>query len=125
MAFDDEVLGAAAREGEAVLTTRGRRSGKPRRVTIWIATDGGRIFIRSGGGLGRDWPQNLTANGEATLRLGALSVGVRATHLTDPTEARRVSHLYGEKYGSYVKPSQADEPLTKGEGATFELTPTT
>lgn len=77
MAFDDEVLAAAAREREAA------------------------------------------------LRLGALSVGVRATHVTDPTEARWVSQLYSEKYGSYVKPTKADEPLTKGEGATFELTPAT
>lgn len=119
-----EALQAAAREKEVTLTTFGRQSGEPRDVTIWITTDGHSFFVRSGQGLKRQWPQNLLARGEATLKVGGHSVKVRAHHLTDPEKARAVSRLARDKYGSYVKPSSGDEPLTLGEQATFELTPT-
>jgi deazaflavin-dependent oxidoreductase (nitroreductase family) len=114
---------AAAHEKEVTLTTIGRKSGKPRHVTIWITTDGRRLFVRSGQGFKRDWPQNLRARGEATLKLGGQTLQVKARHLTDGEEARSVSRLAREKYGSYVKPSSGEEPLTLGEQATFELIP--
>jgi hypothetical protein len=44
--FGDDVLKAAAREREVKLTTVGRKSGKERRVTIWITTDGSLLYIR-------------------------------------------------------------------------------
>jgi hypothetical protein len=59
-----DLASAAATAHEVDLTTIGRKSGRPSRNTIWITTDAqGRIHIRSGQGLGRDWPQNLLANG--------------------------------------------------------------
>lgn len=114
---------AAAREKEVTLTTHGRKTGKPHEVTIWITTDGKRLFVRSGQAFTRDWPQNLVARGEAALRLGGQTVNVTARHVTDPEEARAVSRLAREKYGAYVKPSKDGEPLTLGEQATFELIP--
>jgi hypothetical protein len=36
---------------------------------------------------------------------------------------RGVSLLCRGKYGSCVKPSKPDEPVTEGEKATFQLTP--
>ena len=121
--FSPEVLDAARREKEVTLVTHGRKTGKPRSVTIWISTDGHRIFVRSGGGLGRNWPQNLMARGEAELKLGRRSIKVRPRHVTEPSEARAVSQLVRDKYGANVKPSQPTEPLTQGEQATFELLP--
>lgn len=121
--FIGEVLEAAAQEREATLATRGRSSGRHHRVTIWVATDGRRIFIRSGEGLARHWPQNLLTGGEGVLRLGPHEVTVHPRHVSDPAEARAISRLYAEKYGAYVKPSKPSEPLTPGEGASFELTP--
>jgi deazaflavin-dependent oxidoreductase (nitroreductase family) len=121
--FKPEVLDAVARTREVTLATHGRKTGKPVRTTIWVGTDGRRIFIRSGGGLGRHWPQNLTARDEAVLHVGGESIKVRPRHVIDPEEARAVSHIYREKYGSYVKPSTSAEPLTDGEKATFELLP--
>lgn len=121
--FDPKVIEAAAREHEVTLTTRGRKTGRPATVTIWASTDGTRIFIRSGGGLRRHWPQNLMAGGPASLRLGDLSIGVRPRHVTDPDEARTVSRVIRGKYGAMVKPSKAGEPPTPGEQATFELLP--
>jgi deazaflavin-dependent oxidoreductase (nitroreductase family) len=121
--FSPDVLQAAAREREVTLTTQGRASGKPRRVTVWLATDGRRIFIRSGQGLVRHWPQNLMARGEGGLRLGKHEVKFKPRHVTDAAEARAVSELYQRKYGSFVKPSKPSQPLTPGELASFELLP--
>ena len=121
MPFSTELLNAVARESEVTLTTRGRKTGKPHRVTLWITTDGSRVYIRSGEGMKRDWPQNLAAAGEGTLRVGGKDVKVRARRVTDPEQARATSHLARDKYGNYVKPSQPGEPLTRGEQAVFEL----
>ena len=122
-AFSREVLEAAGKEREVSLITRGRKSGKRRRVTIWISTDDRHLYIRSGAGMRRDWPQNLVAAGQGELQIGGTTVKVRPRHITEPGEARAVSELHRAKYGSYVKPSRPPEPLTSGEQASFELLP--
>jgi deazaflavin-dependent oxidoreductase (nitroreductase family) len=113
----------AATQREVTLTTIGRKTGRPHKVTIWIATDGKRLFVRSGQGMKRDWPQNLAANPEATLRLGGKDIKVRGRRVAEPAEARTVAEHASKKYGSYIKPSRPDQPLTAGEQATFELIP--
>ena len=118
-----EVIDAAQREREVKLTTYGRRTGKQRRVTVWIGTDGEHLYIRSGQGMRRQWPQNLMARGEAVVQVGSTSLKVRPRHVTAPDEARAVSALYSKKYGAFVKPSRPGQPLTDGENATFELVP--
>jgi hypothetical protein len=123
--FPSDVIEAAKREREVKLTTYGRKSGKPHDVTIWIATDGSHLFIRSGQGLRRHWPQNLLARGEGLLHLAKATVRVKPSLVTDPAEARAVSGLYRKKYGPFVKPSKPNEPLTRGEQASFELIPFT
>jgi deazaflavin-dependent oxidoreductase (nitroreductase family) len=121
--FPPEVIEAAKREREVTLTTYGRKTGKPHDVTIWLATDGTRLYIRSGQGLSRQWPQNLIARDEGLLRLGKVTVKVRPRLVTDPAEARASSELYRRKYGPFVRASKRDQPLTPGEQATFELLP--
>jgi hypothetical protein len=115
------VLEAAAREREVALTTYGRKTGKPHRVTIWVVTDGSRVFIRSGPGMRRHWPQNLLAMGSDVLHLRGMDVPVRPRLVTDVDEARAVSRLYKQKYGPSVTASKPNQPLTPGEQATFEL----
>src|SRR2546429_4613890 len=122
-ALTPEVIEAARREKEVTFTTIGRQTGKPRRVTIWITTDGDHLFVRSGGGLTRHWPQNLLARGEATVRLGGRSIKVRARHVTDPSEARAVSGLVRKKYGLIARGSKPNQPFTPGGPATFEPIP--
>jgi len=121
--FSAEVLQAGAREREVQLTTLGRKTGKPRRVTIWIGTDGKRLYIRSGEGMRRHWPQNLLAKGEGAVQLGKAEIKVKPRLVTDPAEARAVSELYRSKYGPFVRASKPDQPLTLGEQTTFELLP--
>jgi hypothetical protein len=122
-AFSEDVLVQAGKQKEIEITTFGRRTGREHRVVIWIATDGMGLFIRSGAGLGRDWPQNLLAGGTAILHLKGYEGPVRARHIEDPAEARKVSGYVRKKYGEGVRQSAAGEPLTPGEQATFELVP--
>jgi len=121
--FSQSVLEAAAHEREVGFTTYGRRTGKAHRTTIWVSGDGKRLFIRSGGGLGRQWPQNLRASGHGVLHVGGMDVPVQGHHVTDPSEARSVSELVIRKYGAGVQRSPDGGPLTPAEQATFELRP--
>jgi deazaflavin-dependent oxidoreductase (nitroreductase family) len=115
--FDANVLEAATREREIVLTTTGRKTGTPHHTTMWIFGDGERLFITSSKGLSRDWPRNLIARNRAILRLDGLELPVEARHVTDPTEARAVLGFVDGKYGRV--------PAGPAEEATFELLPLT
>ncbi|HEY5034147.1 MAG TPA: nitroreductase/quinone reductase family protein [Candidatus Dormibacteraeota bacterium] len=112
-----------AKEKEVRLTTNGRTTGKESSVTIWVVTDGNKVYIRSGQGLKRHWPKNLLERPEGTLELDGKKVPFKSRHITDPAEARHSSKLYGPKYGDFVKPSNESDPLTPGEQAAFELLP--
>lgn len=121
--FRPATLEAIGREREVKFVTTGRRTGKSHTVTTWISSDGRRAFIRSGGGLTRDWPQNLLASGTGILRVGGVDVQVRARHVTDPEEARWVTDLVIRKYGLAVRRSPEGGPLSPAEHATFEVLP--
>ena len=121
--FDREILDLAMREREVDLTTYGRKTGKPSRRTLWIWGDGQRLYVRSGQGLGRDWPRNVLANGRGVLHLAGRDVPVAFRHVTDPAEARSGAAMVDRKYGSGTRASAEDEPLTPGEQAMFELLP--
>src|SRR6266571_7930481 len=75
--FRSDVLDAAAHQREVRLSTYGRKSGKLHDVTIWIGTDAKHLYIRSGQGMSRHWPQNLVARGAGLLHLGNLHVKVK------------------------------------------------
>lgn len=120
--FTTAVLSAAAKEREVEITTYGRVTGNPSRVIIWVSPgEAGRLYIRSGGGLGRNWTRNVTARNEAILHLGGVDLPVRLRLVTDPSEARRVSGYVRAKYGDGVKFSVEGEELTPGEVASFEV----
>ena len=121
--FDQETLAAAMRQREIELTTWGRVSGQPSRVIIWIWGDGQRLYVRSGGGMRRDWPRNLLAHGRGILHFAGRDIPVRARHVTDPAEARAGASWVNQKYGTSIQPSKEGEPFTLAEEATFELTP--
>lgn len=120
--FSPGMLQAIARDREVRLVTTGRHTGRPHAVTIWVSTDGRRVFIRSGGGLTRQWPQNLLASGRGVLRAGGEEIPVLAHRITDPAEARRVTGLVIGKYGPAVRRSPAGGPPSPAEQPTFELT---
>ncbi len=121
--WDRETFETAMREKEVELTTWGRKSGKPSRVIIWIWGEAGRLYIRSGQGMKRDWPQNLLARGRGILHLAGHDIPIRARHVIDPAEARAGITIANRKYQTPNRPSSEDGPLTPAEQATFELTP--
>jgi deazaflavin-dependent oxidoreductase (nitroreductase family) len=121
--FDPSIVETAAREKEVEITTFGRKTDKPSRRIIWITALDGRIYVRSGLGLTRDWPKNLLANGRALLHMAGQDVPVRARHVTDPAEARSMHAPVKQKYDAARPASTADEPLTPAEQAVFELLP--
>src|SRR5207253_9779630 len=124
MITQGDLARAAAVAREVGLTTFGRETGRPSRRTIWITTDAlGRIHIRSGQGLARDWPRNLLANPRAVLHINGRDIAVRARHDTDCTELRASHQARAQKYGCHLPASQPAEALTPAEPATFELMP--
>jgi len=123
VAFDPAILETATREKEIELTTYGRKTGKASRRIMWITVIGDRLYVRSGLGLGRDWPQNLLANDRAILHMAGQDIAVRARHVTDAEEARAMHAPVKAKYDAARPASQGSEPLTPSEQAVFELTP--
>jgi len=123
--FEQSLIDLAEQTKEVELTTYGRKSGKESRRIIWITALDGRLYIRSGLGLTRDWPKNLLADNRAILHIGDTDVPVRARHVTDPAEARAMHAPVKSKYDAERTKSSGDEPLTPSEQAVFELLPTT
>jgi hypothetical protein len=122
MAFDQRIIALCSHEREVELTTYGRVTGRPSRVTIWVTTADGHLYIRSGRGMAtRDWPRNLRARGEGILHVAGEDVPVRA-RLLPPVAARAVSDLVTAKYGVARAEAPPGEP-TPAETATFELSP--
>jgi deazaflavin-dependent oxidoreductase (nitroreductase family) len=120
--FDRAVIDAVQREREVELTTFGRKTGKASRRVLWAFAGDDRIWVRSGGGLVRDWPRNLLANGRGILHVAGVDVPVRARHLGDVADARAAGQYGRRKYGASFRLSTGDEAPTPGEQATFELT---
>ena len=83
----------------------------------------GRIHIRSGQGLARDWPRNLLANPRAVLHIDGRDIAVQARRVTDRAELRGRLGALEQKYRWQLPNSQPGEALTPPEQATFELMP--
>lgn len=76
------------------ITTRGRRTGRPRRIEIFFYRAAGRTYLCSGaGGAATDWHANLLAEPAFTVHLKhgiRADLPARATPVTDPAERRAV-----------------------------------
>lgn len=91
----DKSIEASLSKGHVVeITTRGRRSGQPRRIEITFHNIGGRIYIS---GMPRrerrDWLANLDADPRFTFHLkGAVKADLPATArvIEDETERREI-----------------------------------
>ncbi len=96
-----------------VLTTRGRKSGLPRRTAIEFRRHGRKVYVVSGWGARPDWYQNLLVNPQATVQIGGRALAARAQVVTDPAEALRALYLFRR-----VAPARYDAVL----GAIIEAT---
>jgi deazaflavin-dependent oxidoreductase (nitroreductase family) len=83
------------------ITTTGRRSGRPRRIEIWMLDVDGRFFITGTPGR-RDWLANLRADPSMTVHLkrrAGVDLSGRAEIVSDPATRRRVlEHLGAHWY---------------------------
>jgi deazaflavin-dependent oxidoreductase (nitroreductase family) len=81
------------------LTTRGRKSGQPRTVTIWFVADGPRrVRVQHVSPRPAQWYRNLVAHPEVTVDFGAGPIPARATPITDPAEIRQVLAAIRRRY---------------------------
>ena len=79
------------------LTTKGRRSGEPRTVTIWFVAEPGRVLL-TGGAEGPQWSRNLRADPAVGLEIGHETLRGRARVVEDPDEADAVRDRFVRKY---------------------------
>jgi deazaflavin-dependent oxidoreductase (nitroreductase family) len=86
------------------LTTTGRRSGRPRRIEIFLHEEDGQLFI-SGmprGDRTRDWIHNITADAHVVVHLKqSISADIPATArvVTDPLERRPFIEAAARRWG--------------------------
>jgi deazaflavin-dependent oxidoreductase (nitroreductase family) len=90
----DDPTTAALHHSQLIdLTTTGRRTGRPRRIEIYLHEDGGRLFISGMPRADRirDWIYNITADPRVTVHLKqgvTADIPATATVVTDPAERR-------------------------------------
>ena len=115
--IDDRVRSALERGGLIDITTRGRRTGEPRRVEIVYHVIGGRIFIsgKPNPGHRRAWLVNLEADPCFTFHLKrgvTADLPARARLVTDPGERRSVLEQVARAWQrDDVDEMVADSPL--------------
>lgn len=71
-----------------LLTTRGRRTGRPRTCALNYAVDDGTVYVMSGFGR-TDWIRNLEADPHVEVALGQDRWAGDARMVVDPEERRR------------------------------------
>ena len=92
-------IDAALRAAEELtLETRGRRTGRPHRVTVWFAYDPPVVWLRTD--RERDWFLNLESDSHCRIHVGGMSAdAMRTAVYDDPASLRRAVELWRAKYG--------------------------
>jgi deazaflavin-dependent oxidoreductase (nitroreductase family) len=78
------------------LTHRGRKSGKRYEVTIWFVVDRDSIYLN--GNMNTQWPRNLQANPEITMRISQETFQGKANLITEPAGRERIFAMIARKY---------------------------
>ena len=79
------------------LTRHGRKTGKPREVTIWFVLDGDRLYIGTAT-VNREWVQNVQKTPQVKLSIPGENFKGTARFLTDRTEHERAMAAIRRKY---------------------------
>jgi deazaflavin-dependent oxidoreductase (nitroreductase family) len=99
--MDEAVRQALERDRTIDITTRGRKTGQPRRKEIWFHNLDGRLYITGTPGQ-RDWYANLVANPEFTFCLKQsvrADLPARATPIQDQASRRDIIAAINQKLG--------------------------
>ena len=84
------------------LTTRGRRTGRPRQIEIWFTRRGRSYYLVAEHGLRAQWVQNLLVEPRVRWRVGTARFGGRARVVraeTAPALVRDIQARSKRKYG--------------------------
>ncbi|WP_433294128.1 nitroreductase family deazaflavin-dependent oxidoreductase [Actinoplanes sp. CA-030573] len=86
------------------LTTTGRRTGRPRRIEIFLHEQDGRLFITGmpRADRTRDWIHNITADPDVVVHLKqsvAADIPMTARVVTDPDERRPYIEAAARRWG--------------------------
>ena len=84
-----------------ILTTKGRKSGKPRHVVVEFRRHGSKYYVVSGWGASADWCQNLRQEPRATIQHGGRIIDARAHFVDDPAEALRALYMFSRNSWIY------------------------
>jgi deazaflavin-dependent oxidoreductase (nitroreductase family) len=98
----------SAEDDYCYLTTTGRRTGRPHRIEIWFAADGGTLYLLAGGGRSSDWVRNLDAEPAVVVELGASSHRGRARVLDGARDADEAERGRSLVFGKYAARSTGD-----------------
>ena len=102
--MDDQVQ-QALKEGDVIdITTRGRKTGQPRRIEIRFHSIDGQLYITGTPGRPRHWYANVRAHPEFTLHLKRrvhADLPARATPIVDPARRRAIIAAIHQKRGVY------------------------
>lgn len=83
------------------LTTRGRKTGRPREIEIWFAVEGEVAYLLSGAGWRSHWVQNLVQQPAVRLRIGRHRFDALARIVRRPAEAALARRKLAKKYASF------------------------
>lgn len=111
---DPQVRGALERGHAIDITTRGRKSGQPRRVELVFHAIDGRVFISGKPGWKRSWIANLLADPAMTFHLKGPVVAdlpARGRVILDPDERRTILRPIAAGWGYDVEVMVAGSPL--------------
>jgi deazaflavin-dependent oxidoreductase (nitroreductase family) len=95
-----------------LLTTTGRRTGKPRTGAVSFMPLGDRFIVFSGWGTSSNWYRNLRKSPEVTVKIGHQTMRATARLVEDP-EQRRALMRQMERRSSACGPPQPIRPLLK------------
>jgi deazaflavin-dependent oxidoreductase (nitroreductase family) len=106
---------------EIDVETIGRRSGQPRRATVWVVVADGTPFVRSEFAERGNWYQNALADPRVAIWLEGDRINAGASKVTDAEVIRSVSDAIREKYAHHGSFGSILTP--EAEAATLKLAP--
>jgi deazaflavin-dependent oxidoreductase (nitroreductase family) len=111
-------LGGALGDRLLVLTTTGRRTGRPRTVGLNYARDGRTLYLISGYGR-TDWFRNVLAHPRVRVQVGTDAWPGEARLVVDPSEELRARDLFAVQAISQGPPAPL-RPLFRRLGLDYE-----
>ena len=90
-------LGGLIGRSTLLLTTTGRRTGRPRATPVNYWEADGVLFVIAGSGTHADWYRNLVTQPEVEVQVGRRRLSAIASPLTDSREKAHALWLLGQR----------------------------